>query len=193
MRFSAVKKQFPRAHIEVARNVAALEQYVHKDETREGQLVTASELYPSLQSMWDMFSQWLDDRYESSTGYLTNRHCAGDEKLWLSDFDKFICHAITQGYVVESMAVNPQVRSCVKNYAFEIYLRSRVRRQTDRQTDENKMSRSVITDDARGEEDETEYAEELTWEDDESYSDSQTSGSECSGTSESDSDGESCA
>lgn len=48
MRFSALKKAFPRAHIEVAKNVKALETYVKKDETRIGQLPDASEFYPSL-------------------------------------------------------------------------------------------------------------------------------------------------
>lgn len=34
VRFSAVKKQFPRAHIELARNPSALATYVSKEETR---------------------------------------------------------------------------------------------------------------------------------------------------------------
>lgn len=34
IRFSAVKKLFPRAHIEIARNKTALSQYVNKEETR---------------------------------------------------------------------------------------------------------------------------------------------------------------
>ena len=33
VRFSAVKQVFPRAHIEVARNVGALTAYVHKEDT----------------------------------------------------------------------------------------------------------------------------------------------------------------
>lgn len=43
VRFSAVKKQFPRAHIEIARNPAALAQYVAKEETREADLPKASD------------------------------------------------------------------------------------------------------------------------------------------------------
>lgn len=38
VRFSQVKKLFPRAHIEIARNVAALAKYVQKDETRVAEL-----------------------------------------------------------------------------------------------------------------------------------------------------------
>jgi len=48
VRFSAVKKTFPRAHIEVARNVQATENYVNKKETRTGYLPTSQEKYPSL-------------------------------------------------------------------------------------------------------------------------------------------------
>lgn len=38
VRFSQVKKLLPRAHIELARNAFALERYVSKEETREGEL-----------------------------------------------------------------------------------------------------------------------------------------------------------
>lgn len=44
VRFSAVKKEFPRAHIEVARDKAALAKYVQKEETR----VAAVEAIPTL-------------------------------------------------------------------------------------------------------------------------------------------------
>ena len=37
VRFSAVKRVFTRAHIEVARNKKALEAYVHKEDTRVGE------------------------------------------------------------------------------------------------------------------------------------------------------------
>lgn len=40
VRFSQVKKAFPRAHIELARNEKALANYVHKDETRVAAIST---------------------------------------------------------------------------------------------------------------------------------------------------------
>ena len=52
---------------------------------------------------------------------------------------------IENGYVVETMGVNPQMRSCVKNYGSAILNRSKVRRQTDRQTDVEDISPSSIT------------------------------------------------
>lgn len=130
VRFSALKKAFPRAHIEVARNVVALEQYVHKDETREGQLASASELYPSLQKMWDMLAEYIQDYKLHHTWY----DCDAESRLQI--FDKFVADAIEQGFVLESMAANPQTRSMVKLYGEAIYNRS-IRRQTDRQTDKN--------------------------------------------------------
>lgn len=135
IRFSAVKKQFPRAHIEVARNVAALEQYVHKEETREGELKQQSELYPSLQRLWDMLAEWINDKN------IHHKWMSSDEEYRLFQFDKFINDKIYEGYVVETMAVNPQVRSSIKHYGINIVIRS-LHRQTDRQTDENIMSDS---------------------------------------------------
>jgi hypothetical protein len=47
-RFTALKKAFPRGHIEAARNPKALKQYVHKEETRVAELPN-SEKYLSSQ------------------------------------------------------------------------------------------------------------------------------------------------
>lgn len=135
-RFSAMKKAFPRGHIEPAKNVEKLRAYVNKDETRIGELTIQSELYPSLQTLWDSYAEWLDDK---DSWWNWN----GDKAL--EQFDVFIGHMIEKGYVVETMAVNPQIRSCVKSYFVPIIHRSNLRRQTtDRQTEENIFSPSNI-------------------------------------------------
>lgn len=155
VRFSALKKAFPRAHIEVARNIAALEQYVTKEETREGALKQEDELYPSLQKLWDLFTNWLD------TDWLDNHHKTKGKFInlspeeWLNVFDNFIREMITKGYVVETIAVNPQIRSIVKSYGNAVVQRSRNRiiqngmsvdRQTDRQTkQEDEVSEKLPT------------------------------------------------
>jgi len=134
-RGTAMKKAFPRAHIEVARNVEDLKDYVHKPETADGPIPGRSDLYPSLQTMWDMFYDWLllDQNFKE--------FCSVGPDARLVMFDKFIGEKITEGYVLETMAVNPQIRSCVKLFGREIAIRSRTRRQTaDRQTDENDIS-----------------------------------------------------
>lgn len=134
VRFSAIKKAFPRSHIEVARDRKALTKYVNKEDTRTGTLPTDNK-YPSMQTLWDMFAQWIDDKQ--------------DWWNWNSDkaleqFDKFICSSIEEGYIVETLAVNPQIRSCVKNYFVPMMYRSNARRQTDRQTDEKDVEVNSI-------------------------------------------------
>jgi len=139
-RGTAMKKAFPRGHIEVARNVEDLKNYVHKPETADGVIPGRNDLYPSLQTMWDMFYDWLvlDQNYKE--------FCSVGPDAKLVMFDKFIGEKITQGYVLETMAVNPQMRSCVKLFGREIAIRSKTRRQTaDRQTAENIISSSSIT------------------------------------------------
>lgn len=125
-RFSTIKKHFPRAHIEVAHNVAALEQYVHKESTREGELPTASDMYPSLSKLWDLIYQYCVD---NGIDIKRLRHRG---ECHLDTFDYAIRFLITQGYYVETLGSNPQNRSCWKNYGTELMKRS-ADRQTDRQ------------------------------------------------------------
>ena len=136
VRFSAMKKAFPRAHIEVARNPDALEAYVHKDDTRIGTLVEANEMYPSLSKLWEHFHQYYKTVYAVNE---CSSHITGNEDARLAIFDAFVGVYIGHGYHIETMAVNPQVRGCVKKYINNIFLRveKNIRRQTDRQTDKN--------------------------------------------------------
>lgn len=139
VRFSAVKKQFPRAHIEVARNAAALEQYVNKEDTREGSLPVENDRYPSLAKLWDLFSEWIIARDENTAKE------AWKPNMWLQRFDQFAEDAILDGYVVETMAVNPQIRCIVKQFGRAVIVRAQnIRRQTDRQTGEKEISRVSI-------------------------------------------------
>lgn len=136
IRFSAIKKQFPRAHIEVARNPTALEQYVHKEETREGELSTSNEMYPSMSKVWEMFYLYTLDLTVDEYGRL--RRCP------LVIFDAFIRSKIEEGYYLESIGVNPQTRSSVTHYWESILVREErkvtQRQKTDRQTDESSVS-----------------------------------------------------
>lgn len=142
-RFGSIKKAFPRAHIEPARDMKALTKYVTKEDTRIGTL-PANDKYPSLVRLWDMFY-----------GYLRTEQLAipDDEEARLVIFDTFIGLQIELGYHVETMGVNPQMRSSVKKYLPSLMFRAeKIRRQqTDRQTDINNLSESSIHD---GEDDE---------------------------------------
>jgi len=136
IRFSAIKKMFKRAHIEVARNPDALEAYVQKEDTRIGQLVETNEMYPSLSKLWELFHQFYKTEYSVST---PSNHITRNEEHRLEIFDAFVGVYIGNGYHIETMAVNPQIRGCVKKYINNIFLRveKSVRRQTDRQTDKS--------------------------------------------------------
>lgn len=92
--------------------------------------------------LWVMFYDYIYD-----ANYM-NVYMNWREDKWLSIFDQFIKYSIVNGYVVETMAVNPQIRSVVKNYGSELIIREFNRRQTDRQTD----TESTVTDDFLGEE-----------------------------------------
>lgn len=146
VRFSALKKQFPRAHIEVARNVSALQTYVHKEDTKQAELKVDQDKYPSLSALWDlMYDYFLQCNYINATwdGEWFTKATGKQKPLQL--FDEAINHLIRKGYFVESMGVNPQVRGCFDRYWSSILYRCEARRQTDRQTDENNVAVTSIT------------------------------------------------
>ena len=139
VRFSAVKKAFPRSHIEVARDRKALTKYVNKEDTRTGVLPTNSN-YPSMSQMWDSFAEYYEANFKK---HLCHYDWSPEKRLLV--FDAFIKHEIINGKYVETMAVNPQIRSIVKNYLSEIIHRSLSHRQTDRQTDSENLSVDLDT------------------------------------------------
>lgn len=151
VRFSAVKKAFPRAHIELARNPTALEKYCHKEETRTGSLPTQSSQYPSLTKYWGLLYEEMT-RMEKDNLDLT--------ALWEEDvivflresrqrifrdtplamLDEYTRPLIRKGYRVEHHACNPQVRQQWKLFANDILYRTHVEKtkkmsETARQTD----------------------------------------------------------
>lgn len=130
VRFSAVKKQFPRAHIEVARNTLALENYVNKEDTRVAALPTQQEMYPSLSKFWTLVINEIDLYNNTAAMY-------GDPPLPLdlTGLDYATERLIYKGFHVESTCVNPQVRASFKRFSHAIASRARQHSQTDRQTD----------------------------------------------------------
>lgn len=145
VRFSAVKKMFPRAHIEAARNVKALEQYVTKEETREAELPSTQEQYPSLSRTWELIYDTLTTQPTWSTwryvpgGYSSFK----DEKQALEFFDWACRERIREGYVLETIAVNPQTRSAFAKFADAIFFRIYIRRHQDSQTDPLRLENYV--------------------------------------------------
>lgn len=135
VRFSCVKKQFPRAHIEIAHHPDALAKYVVKDETRVASL-EGTEKYPSQAKTMSLFAE-----HVSRCGHESSPITPPDRLLkW---FDDMCAERIKEGYYMELIAMNPQVRSAIKKFGHEILLRHR--RQTDRQTTENVVAVKAIT------------------------------------------------
>lgn len=132
VRFSAMKKAFSRAHIEVARNDAALQNYVHKEETRVGDLPTQQDMYPSLSKFWYLLTMYYaaDFEWGSYNGEEDSLrlHRAEMDRSFNANpliyFDQAVGQLIRHGYVVESIATNPAVRSSFKNYWRSIFTRT---------------------------------------------------------------------
>lgn len=187
-RFSAIKKAFPTAHIEVCRNKRALAQYVEKEDTRVAELVKQNDKYPSVAKFWSLVYKFHD--VEDDSGWDKSHtevcFCDVDKQLALEnnplDFlDQVTGELIRQGYVVDHIITNPAVRSFWKKFHADILYRTR---ETDRQTDTIVMptiEQSHATDDDEGvlqQEEEGDSSEAGT--EDEEGCDTTSEGTDCS-------------
>lgn len=168
VRMSEVKKIFAGAHIEVARNVKAVQQYCQKEETRSGQLPQSSDKYPTQDKLFGLFASWIQQRYANGRGRFPK---SGED--WLINLDMCCEALIRDGYRVESLAVNPAVRSAIKKFGSAIYDRHisatlaeeaestcGVDRQPDRQPELFSQTVCIPTIDERTEGEDTEGATE---------------------------------
>lgn len=141
VRFSAVKKHFPRAHIEIARNKPALELYVQKSDTRVSAVAEIKSEIPNLfeyqhtvAKRWDdqEFNDFLDERAEREAK--SAKQTPVDD-LAMEYLDILVSRDISEGKQgVEYIAVNPMWRNSWKKFWRAILTRYRL--QTDRQTEE---------------------------------------------------------
>jgi len=142
VRFAAVKKVFPTAHIEAARNVKALEQYVHKEETRKEEMKPIECTFATFPIVRRKFFAWLHD--EGMDQYCMDH----DERLEV--WDRFIGISIREGMEVDLIGMNPQNRGCVAKYwkfyiAREVALRQTQDRSQENQTDTQEVNLPVYT------------------------------------------------
>lgn len=144
VRFSQVKKAFPRGHIEIARNHAALELYVEKSETAVAPLPVQNEFYPSLSKLWKLIWDVVEDPKNACSEFTIGR--SGRFNSPINALNKACSILITRGYYVEQLASNPLVIAQWKQFHDAIRIRlslpSPVDRQTDRQ--EEIISQSVF-------------------------------------------------
>lgn len=155
VRFSAVKKTFARAHIEQARNAAALTSYVTKAATRVAELPSGSNRYPSLSRYWELVAVRLNAGHETWTYddkeafhtdesqenkhivFYRTRHQEEIARDPLKMLDEVTGQLIGEGYHVEGIAANPSTRVAFKKWWGRILYRAM---ETLRQTDENCVS-----------------------------------------------------
>lgn len=122
VRFSQVKKIFPRAHIEVAKNKAALQKYVSKEDTRIMEVPTVSSAIPTLfdyqatvAGNWKNvdFDNWLEQFPTEDQG-----------EVALKYVDSLVSKDIIAGMRgIEFIAINPMWRSSWKKFWRAIILR----------------------------------------------------------------------
>jgi hypothetical protein len=149
IRFSAVKKVFPTAHIEKARNIAASKLYVHKDDTRVGEFKTVENKFVQFKDIRDRFFDWIISTYYPLEVDADGKEIQINDSDYMGIWDKFIGISITEGIECDVIGVNPQYRSCIQRY-WKSYVHRQLDRQTDRQA-ETSSEVSTITD-AREEE-----------------------------------------
>ena len=117
VRFSAVKRHFPRAHIEIARDKQALEAYVHKDDTRVAEVASVQGT-TVFQLQKDVCGKWDENMFEE---YL--KMCKYDyNEAHLKYSDYIVRQLIQDGREggIEYVAINPMWRSSWKLFGAAI-------------------------------------------------------------------------
>lgn len=128
VRFTAVKKMFPTAHIELARNRAALQQYVHKEDTRVEEVKKVEVTFLTYPQVRNQFFAWVHREYGVGSYAATLNH-EGRLSLW----DRFISLSIAEGMECDLIGMNPQNRACIAKYWTSYLARFVDTRQTDSQ------------------------------------------------------------
>lgn len=141
IRFSAVKKVFPRAHIEVAKNRKALEKYVHKDDTRIQAVPDNRSTIPTLFDYQHTIAQrWNQEDFEERLRGFDEHRVEYDIDTQAVEYvDTLVAEDIRTGTRgIEYIAINPMWRASWKKFWRAIIAREQLladTRQTDRQTD----------------------------------------------------------
>ena len=123
VRFKAVKRCLPRAHIEAARNPTALQAYVHKEDTRVAEVAAYKSL--TVFGLMDMvIAKWDDEEF---TRYceLNKRELPVD--LYARYSDVIIRELIENGAEggIEYVAINPMWRSAWLRFGEAMVKRSK--------------------------------------------------------------------
>lgn len=140
VRARSLMDAFPQAEIQVARNPAALDNYVHKEETRVEEMKKVS-VAITWSNVCDKFFDWIYQHNDHGEELWKTRDYEKRMDLW----DQFIDDSIGEGIRCELIGVNPQYRSSIQKYWNGMCRQASLRRQ-DRQEDRISIDRQEETD-----------------------------------------------
>lgn len=143
VRFSAVKRVFPKAHIEVARNPTALKKYVNKEETR---VSTVQSIPTMFEYQTIIAGKWVEDEYTARIQRaIQNNQIPDCDAIALRYIDSLVAADIESGRRgAEFIAINPMWRS-----SWKIFWRSIITRHgKDQQAASAEVSSQVCGADA---------------------------------------------
>lgn len=125
VRFSAVKKLFPRAHIEIARNKGALINYVHKDDTRVGEVADSrGATIPTLFEYQHTVAKRIVGRFVEHRNYGYTDFKKLDSKHIMSLVDRVVQEDIEDGINgIEYIAINPMWIAAWKKFGKSMLVR----------------------------------------------------------------------
>lgn len=150
VRFSAVKKLIPRAHIEIAKNKNALQKYVSKEDTRVSSVGDITSDIPSLFNYQHTIAQkWNDDEFDDFQSNYSDTDFAklGIDEIALLYVDSLVHKDISSGICgLEYIAINPMWRSAWKKFWRAMIARERLA-DKDRQTDKNEIIEPTVISD----------------------------------------------
>jgi len=116
-RGTKITKHFPNTTIDEARNRHALENYVHKDETRIAEFKTVENRSPQWHVVRDKFYEWYVEKHADKLAFKVE----DEEKL--KYWDIFIGISLEDGMNIDVIGVNPQYRSCIMKYWYNMIRR----------------------------------------------------------------------
>lgn len=129
VRFSAVKKALPRAHIELAKNRQALEKYVQKEDTR---VAVVQNIHNNIPTLFDyqhtVASKWDDEEFRTFCAKYDNDYIIkhGMGEIALLYVDTIVAKDIEDGMCgIEYIAINPMWRSAWKKFWRQMVRRER--------------------------------------------------------------------
>lgn len=131
-RGSRIAKFFPHTHIEEATNRFALQNYVHKTDTRVAEFKTIENRSPQWAIVSDRFFDWV---YREKTD---NSFFGVPDEERLKLWDTFIGLSIREGMRIDIIGVNPQYRSCIIRYWEDYMDFAKTRASVDKCLDKDK-------------------------------------------------------